>query len=162
MWNKVAGNHPAQVAKRGVDDSIDERRTPEDLFAALNDQFRFTLDAAASEKNAHVSRFFSKENSGLDQSWKGERVWCNPPFSGVPAWVAKAWSEMECNGCSLVVMLLPANRTEQPWWHEHVEPYRTNSLRGGYGSPSGSFAVAQSSFFQTERRAAIHHSAAVS
>jgi hypothetical protein len=28
------------------------------------------------------------------------------------------------NACDLVVLLLPANRTEQGWWQEHIEPIR--------------------------------------
>lgn len=49
-------------------------------------------------------------------------MWCNPPFSDIAPWVRKAWSEFDA---SLgIVMLLPANRTEQSWWQEMVEPYR--------------------------------------
>ncbi len=65
--------------------------------------------------------------TGIDalvQSWRGERVWCNPPYSRLEPWVEKAWTEMVDGGCSLVVMLLPANRCEQGFWQRHVEPYR--------------------------------------
>jgi hypothetical protein len=61
---------------------------------------------------------------GLAQSWKGERVWCNPPYSQIAPWVEKAWAETDA---LVIVMLLPANRTEQGWWQEHVEPYRDRS-----------------------------------
>lgn len=50
-------------------------------------------------------------------------MWCNPPYSSIGPWVEKAHAEMAA-GCELVVMLLPANRTEQGWWQDHVEPYR--------------------------------------
>lgn len=66
---------------------------------------------------------------GLAQSWRGERVWCNPPYSDVGPWVEKAWQEMQ-NGCERVVMLLPANRCEQAWWQKHVEPYRDRARLG--------------------------------
>lgn len=52
----------------------------------------------------------------------GERVWCNPPYSAIEPWVAKAWAEQE--RAEVIVMLLPANRTEQNWWHAYVEPHR--------------------------------------
>lgn len=63
---------------------------------------------------------------GLTQSWAGERVWCNPPYSNIAPWVEKAWSEWNspCVQPQLVVMLLPANRTEQGWWQREVEPFR--------------------------------------
>lgn len=48
-------------------------------------------------------------------------MWCNPPYSNCGEWVEKAWAEQEAE---LVVMLLPANRTEQKWWQEMVEPFR--------------------------------------
>ena len=53
----------------------------------------------------------------------GERVWCNPPYSKIEPWVAKANAETVA-GCPLVVMLLPANRCEQGWWQRHIEPTR--------------------------------------
>lgn len=125
-----ARNHPQQAVR----DDVDDRRTPDELFADLHQEFGFTLDAAASAENAKLPHYFDLERDGLASSWKGERVWCNPPYSRVAPWVAKAWHEME-NGCELVVMLLPANRTEQRFWQEHVEPFRdggrARSPRGG-------------------------------
>ena len=53
------------------------------------------------------------------------RVWCNPPYSDCGAWVRKAWVEWRSEDApGLIVMLLPANRVEQGWWQDHVEPYR--------------------------------------
>lgn len=72
--------------------------------------------------NTKLERFYSIEDDGLQQSWAGETVWCNPPYSNIGPWVAKAWEEHE--QARAIVMLLPANRTEQVWWQEMVEPYR--------------------------------------
>jgi hypothetical protein len=58
---------------------------------------------------------------GLAQSWAGERVWCNPPYSDLQRWVSKAHFSANAE---LIVMLLPANRTEQHWWQHFIEPYR--------------------------------------
>lgn len=117
-------NHPQQIKRHGgADDATDDRRTPPEIFRPQQAIHRFTLDAAASDANAKCARWFTIETNGLVQSWRGERVWCNPPFSNCAAWVAKAWDEMR-GGCPLVVMLLPANRTEQRWWQLLVEPYR--------------------------------------
>lgn len=123
-------NHPGQVSTRGADDSVDDRRTPAGLFREQDYLHRFTLDVAASEENAKLPAFFSIDTDGLAQSWAGHRVWCNPPYSNIGPWVEKAWAEMRA-ACELVVMLLPANRTEQSWWQSQVEPFRDRVAGGG-------------------------------
>jgi phage N-6-adenine-methyltransferase len=115
-------NHPQQVGRRGADDSVDDRATDPALFAELDTRFSFTVDVAASAENARCQRFYSRSDDGLAQSWAGERVWCNPPFSAIAPWVEKGWDSHPA--APLIVMLLPANRTEQGWWHDLVEPYR--------------------------------------
>lgn len=117
-----AQNHPQQDAQ----DRVDDRKTPEEVFAPLHEQYEFTVDVAAAEHNALLPRFFDRESDGLGQSWEGERVWCNPPYSDIRPWIEKTWREK----AELVVMLLPANRTDQSWWQELVEPYRDRT-----GSP---------------------------
>ena len=115
-----ARNHPQQETR----DDVDDRWTPLHLWIPWNARWGFTLDAAASDQNHLCERYYTIEQDGLAQSWAGESVWCNPPYSALEPWVQKAWtSEAE-----IVVMLVPANRTEQRWWQEYVEPYRD---RGG-------------------------------
>ena len=101
----------------------DDWATPPDVFARLNERFGFTLDAAASPANAKCERYFTPAENGLSQSWAGERVWCNPPFSDIILWIRKAWDEWQ-SGAKTIVMIVPANRTDRTWWHEHVEPFR--------------------------------------
>jgi|SRR5215469_11937431 len=119
-----ARNHPQQVAARGALSDVDDRATSMELFGPLNDRFAFTVDVAASAENAKCLRFYTIEDNGLAQSWTDQRVWCNPPYShpNLERWLTKAWAERDY--AELIVMLLPANRTEQVWWQEHVEPYR--------------------------------------
>jgi phage N-6-adenine-methyltransferase len=121
LVNFRAANHPQQTALRGALDTTDDRRTPDAFWLPLNEEHRFTLDAAATAENTKVANSYCTD--GLAESWAGERVWCNPPYSDIGPWVAKAWAEMR-GGCELVVMLLPANRTEQRWWQDLVEPHR--------------------------------------
>jgi phage N-6-adenine-methyltransferase len=113
-------NHPQQVGRRGAKPEVDNLETPWEFFTPLHDRFAFTLDACALPHNAKCLRFYSPEQDGLAQSWAGERVWCNPPYSNIEPWVEKA----RTSGAELVVLLLPANRTEQGWWQRQVEPYR--------------------------------------
>lgn len=118
-----ADNHPQQVGVRGALDEVDDRETHPDDFARWDAEFGpFTLDAAAAPHNRKVPHFYSIEDDGLERPWGGERVWCNPPYSNLGAWLEKAWREWpRTRG---IVMLLPANRVEQKWWQEWVEPRR--------------------------------------
>lgn len=93
--------------------------TPIDLFNQMNDEFHFTLDAAASFENKKVSKFFSVEDDGLTQDWSNEIVWLNPPYgdgkSKLVDWVKKA--ELERHKGATTVMLIPA-RTNTNWFHD--------------------------------------------
>lgn len=127
-------NHPQQTAKRGATDDVDDRGTDQAFFSATANRFGgFTLDVAAASHNAKCDLYFTREQDGLAQSWDGERVWCNPPYSDIKAWVTRAWLAAPITtsghrrgkgGAELIVMLLPANRVEQTWWQDWVEPYR--------------------------------------
>jgi len=120
-----ARNHPQQVRSGGALADVDDRATAWEDLGPLNARFGFTVDAAASAANAKCPRFFTEADDGLAQSWAGERVWCNPPYShpNLWHWVTKAWLEAEA-GAPLIVMLVAANRTEQRWWQELIEPRR--------------------------------------
>lgn len=122
-----ARNHPQQVGRRGARPDVDDRATPPEVFGPLHERYGFTVDVAASAANAKCPRFYTEVDDGLAQSWAGERVFSNPPYShpNLPAWVGKAWLEWaKPDRPGVIVMLLPANRTEQQWWQEMVEPYR--------------------------------------
>ena len=117
-----ARNHRQQVARGGPNPHVDDRATTPETFDPLHERFRFTIDVAAAAHNTKLPRYYTAEDDGLAQSWAGERVWCNPPYSDIRPWVEKAWAEHE--HAELIVMLLPANRTEQGWWQDLVEPRR--------------------------------------
>lgn len=122
-------NHPQQVGQRGRDVDTDDRGTVAEVFDPLDAELGpFTVDVAASAHNAKCRRYYTAEIDGLAQSWAGETVWCNPPYSAIAPWVRKAWHETHRGECRRVVMLLPANRTEQRWWQDLVEPYRDRGI----------------------------------
>lgn len=136
-----ASNHPQQTGKRGAVDAVDDRGTDQAFFDGLEERFgSFTLDVAAAEHNAKCIDYYTRQDDGLRQPWyvgrADERIWCNPPYSDCGAWVRKAWDEWgpvepewyfdlaKRKRPELIVMLLPANRVEQGWWQDHVEPFR--------------------------------------
>lgn len=95
-----------------------ECATYQPFFDVLDKEFCFTLDVAASTKNAKCPIFYTKEEDGLIQPWNGV-VWCNPPYGrGIDKWILKAKTVAE-NGDATVVMLLPS-RTDTQWWHNYV------------------------------------------
>lgn len=51
----------------------DDWETPQDLFDKLDEHFHFTLDAAASDSNHKLPRYYTRETDGLLQDWGGER-----------------------------------------------------------------------------------------
>jgi len=108
-------------------EGADDRALPQADFDKLNEEFRFSVDVAAASHNAKLDRFYTEQTDGLSKSWKDERVYCNPPYSKIAPWVEKAWAERLAE---IIVLLLPANRTEQGWWQEFVEPFRDKA-----GSP---------------------------
>jgi phage N-6-adenine-methyltransferase len=120
-----AKNHPQQTRYAGSARHVDYRALPQSDFAKLNARFGFTIDAAAAAHNAKLPRYWSEEDSGLAASWDNERVYCNPPYSDIEPWCVKAWAEKKAQ---LIVLLLPANRTEQGWWQRQIEPFRDRAM----------------------------------
>jgi site-specific DNA-methyltransferase (adenine-specific) len=98
-----------------------EWATPADLFAGLDAEFAFTLDACATADNARCAAYFTREEDGLSQRWWG-RVWCNPPYGrGIGAWVEKARASVRSGDAELAVCLVPA-RTDTAWWQDLIAP----------------------------------------
>ena len=96
----------------------DDWRTPEAIFDKLNEEFRFTLDPCATSENSQCIRYYTKEQDGLKQSWEGETVFCNPPYSQINQWVKKAYEESFKPG-TIVVLLIPA-RTDTKYFHDYI------------------------------------------
>jgi phage N-6-adenine-methyltransferase len=97
--------------------------TPPDLFARLNGEFQFTLDAAANEKN-HLCRVWHGPSGTFEDAltapWDG-RVWCNPPYGPmIPKFVDKALQSFDQQTTERIVLLLPA-RTDTKWFHRLVD-----------------------------------------
>ena len=97
----------------------DDWETPQALFDQLNEEFHFTLDAASNDQNAKCEHHYTAENSGLERSWGGEPVFCNPPYGrNIGDWIRKA-SQEASKPDTLVVLLVPA-RTDTRWFQNHI------------------------------------------
>lgn len=100
--------------------------TPSELFNQLNNEFHFTLDPCANEVNHKCDKYFTKEQDGLTKNWKGETVFCNPPYGReLPKWVEKCYKEHIVHNIT-VVMLIPA-RTDTSYFHDYI--YNNSEIR---------------------------------
>jgi phage N-6-adenine-methyltransferase len=89
--------------------------TPPEIFDPLHAEFGFTMDVAATAENAKCPIFYTRDDDGLKQSWRGT-CWMNPPYGkDVPKWLAKAVKETE--RAVTTVALIPA-RTNTNWFHD--------------------------------------------
>lgn len=104
-------------------DQRDLWRTPPALFACLNAEFCFQLDAAAAAHNALCRKFITAEQNTLETSWADYLsipgyVWLNPPYSDITPFVKKATTE-SANQIG-TVMLVPAD-TSVGWFKEAIQ-----------------------------------------
>ena len=94
--------------------------TPQQFFDELDREFHFTLDAAASHENHKCAKYYTEEEDGLEQDWRGETVFCNPPYGTVETgiWTKKCYEEAMKPGTT-VVLLIPA-RTDRRSFHQYI------------------------------------------
>ena len=94
--------------------SMEYLRTPPDLWADLNNEFKFTVDVCASDDNHLLPKYYTKENDGLKQDWTGEVAYIHPLFDGkIGKFVEKAYRTQNLTA----VFLLPAS-THTKYFHE--------------------------------------------
>lgn len=99
--------------------NTNEWSTPQKFFDELNNEFHFTLDPCSTHENAKCKKHYTIEENGLEQSWGGEIVYCNPPYgSEIKKRVKKAWHE-STKPNTIVVLLIPA-RTDTSYFHEYI------------------------------------------
>lgn len=101
----------------------DEWETPQAFFDEINHEFNFDLDVCATDENHKCENYFTQ--NGLENDWGGHRVWCNPPYSQIDKWVAKAFYETRKDN-TLVVMLIPS-RTDTRYFHNYI--YQRTEVR---------------------------------
>ena len=113
----------------------DEWETPWNLFNQLNAEFHFNTDVCATPQNKKCAHFYSKDEDGLKQSWRGN-CWMNPPYGRViKDWVEKAcWDvgvacqdgRMFHGPCHLRINLaLPLSRVQEAF--ERMDKYVFNA-----------------------------------
>lgn len=107
--------------------ATDQWATPPEFFGRMAQEFAFDVDVCALPENAKVGRYFTPQENGLAQEWRGI-CWMNPPYGrGIGAWVRKAYESAQQG--ATVVCLLPA-RTDTAWFHDYCQRGEIRFLRG--------------------------------
>ncbi|HCT9402632.1 TPA: phage N-6-adenine-methyltransferase [Enterobacter hormaechei] len=129
IGERIAAALPAEKLNGdygGSKTPLDQRdlwRTPPALFASLDAEFCFQLDAAAAPHNALCRKFITAEQNTLETPWADYMsipgyVWLNPPYSDITPFVKKAAAES--NNQIGTVMLVPAD-TSVGWFKEAIQ-----------------------------------------
>lgn len=129
IGERIAAALPAEKLNGdygGSKTPLDQRdlwRTPPALFASLDAEFFFQLDAAAAPHNALCRKFITAEQNTLETPWADYLnvpgyVWLNPPYSDITPFVKKAAAE-SANHIG-TVMLIPAD-TSVGWFKEAIQ-----------------------------------------
>lgn len=129
IGERIAAALPAEKLSGdygGSKTPLDQRdlwHTPPALFASLDAEFCFQLDAAAAPHNALCRKFITAEQNTLQTPWADYLnvpgyVWLNPPYSDITPFVKKAAAE-SANQIG-TVMLVPAD-TSVGWFKEAIQ-----------------------------------------
>lgn len=129
IGERIAAALPAEKMNGdygGSKTPLDQRdlwRTPPALFASLDAEFCFQLDAAAASYNALCRKFITADQNTLETPWAEYLsipgyVWLNPPYSDITPFVKKAAAE-SANQIG-TVMLVPAD-TSVGWFKEAIQ-----------------------------------------
>ena len=129
IGERIAAALPAEKLNGdygGSKTPLDQRdlwRTPPAIFASLDAEFCFQLDAAAAPHNALCRKFITTEQNTLETPWADYLnvpgyVWLNPPYSDITPFVKKAAAE-SINQIG-TVMLVPAD-TSVGWFKEAIQ-----------------------------------------
>ncbi|TFL64854.1 DNA methylase [Escherichia coli] len=85
-------------------------RTPSLIFRNLHREFGFSMDGAVTKHDTLLPRFTDDIHN---QSWVGEKVFCNPPYSNTKTFLLKAAE------ADLAVFLIP-HRANTSYWLRHI------------------------------------------
>lgn len=109
----------------------DDVATPDDLYKALNEEFKFDFDPCPlggkpkenepkeNEPKENETKELSEKYDGLEVDW-GKSNYVNPPYSEIKEWMKKAIKEMKKGNKS--VFLIPL-RMSSVYWEQYVYPY---------------------------------------
>lgn len=109
MYGRSEGGTVTANFKTLFSQATDRWATPRAVYDELNNEFDFNFDPCPLDGDTDGL-------SPLFTTWKGKRVFCNPPYGpGIGQWLLRGLE------ADLAVFLIPA-RTDTRWFHEIVLP----------------------------------------
>jgi phage N-6-adenine-methyltransferase len=110
--------HKKRYANRAILASLcQDWETDPVLFAQLNDEFHFNIDACAEDHTKKCAVYYTIRDNALLQDWQGV-VWMNAPYGKeIGQWMAKAYASAQAGA---TVVCLVASRTGTKWWQDLV------------------------------------------
>lgn len=147
LVNELINRHDSGMTQAFLTSESQHWGTPWAVVRALEAQegLQFTLDVAATETTAKAPKFYTEVDNAFRHNWYSDAdtgaVWCNPPY-GDKRFPVRMWVERAClfRKQMTTVLLLPANKTDQDWFHDFVLPfgeYRPVRGRIGFLGPDG-------------------------
>jgi ParB family chromosome partitioning protein len=122
-------------------ESVEWYSLPEHIEAARAAMNGIELDPAScglANQTVKATRYYSKEDDGLQQVWQAQSVWLNPPYCGEQAkWVYKLISEYEDGHVKQAILLV--NAATETTWFQRLYDFSICFVRGRihFRSPSG-------------------------
>jgi phage N-6-adenine-methyltransferase len=107
--------------KRSQKSLSDEYETPVHVIHELSKRHGIfpNLDVCSVDGMNKCAKYFSPNDNGLEQSWQGHDVWCNPPHSMTKEFVLKADSEWKKHNIN-IMMIIPANSTTTMYFKQVI------------------------------------------
>lgn len=107
--------------------ATDQWATPQALFDEIAQEFNFETDVCALPSSAKCKNYFTPEDDGLSQEWRGV-CWMNPPYGReIGRWMKKAYESSQAG--ATVVCLVPA-RTDTEWWWQYARHGLIRIIKG--------------------------------
>lgn len=99
--------------------------TPPEVFSRACEMcgVRPVLDVCATAATAKCGAWYGpggERGNGLEAEWD-RSWWCNPPYSEVTRWVARAYEQTVRRDRAVPGLMLVFAKTDTAWWHRYVE-----------------------------------------
>ena len=125
--------NPALFTSTRTGTGSDTWTTPRALFALLDAEFCFGVDAAADPGNHLCDVWYGPggvKEDALTAVWSSpEPIWLNPPYSKLREFMAQA-AHMAKNGSAPIVCLIPARTDTRAWFDYVIQATEIRFLKG--------------------------------
>lgn len=115
-----AENGTSETLQKLISSETDEWSTPLSFVRPLARALGgFDLDPASGAETSPIAQTtYTEDEDGLSKPWFG-RVWLNPPYSEMAAWMEKCMAESKQDNTDVILALVKGD-TSTDWWHRYA------------------------------------------